>query len=247
MSSVFDVPRYDPHDVHGKPLGSDLPPSLWVCFAALLVGMVASGLVAVLASAAHAPHLALVTATEAVLWLPWLAVSVRRPLRQWARAVGVRRCSARLLVASAATGIFVQILAGYVLYVPLHYLDPNLFHELSRPSRELFGSRSDVVADVVLSFLAVVLAPAVEEVFFRGTIFRRLVTSPRVSASARPLLAVAGSSLVFALAHLELLQFPALLLVGSVLAVLYYRTNNLVASFVAHASFNLVAVISYFF
>jgi hypothetical protein len=104
---------------------------------------------------------------------------------------------------------------------------------------------------LVIAVLTVLGAPFFEELFFRGLVFKGLV---RLFAPRRPgvgpahLAALAAAVVVdgvlFGLAHGEWVQLAGLALFGMVLAVLAYRTGRLGMSMVAHASFNLVAVLS---
>jgi membrane protease YdiL (CAAX protease family) len=57
--------------------------------------------------------------------------------------------------------------------------------------------------------------------------------------------AVAGSSIVFGLAHFEALQLPALVAFGVVLGIMAVRTKRLGPSIFAHAGFNLVTMIAF--
>jgi membrane protease YdiL (CAAX protease family) len=56
--------------------------------------------------------------------------------------------------------------------------------------------------------------------------------------------AVVLDGLIFGLAHGELVQLAGLATFGAILAVISYRTGRLGMNMVAHASFNLVAVLS---
>jgi membrane protease YdiL (CAAX protease family) len=81
-------------------------------------------------------------------------------------------------------------------------------------------------------------APLVEELFFRGLLFRALLGRTPVPV------AVVVSSLLFALAHFEAVQFAGLAVFGVVLALLAWRTGRLMPGIGAHAAFNLAAVVS---
>src|SRR5207248_894152 len=80
--------------------------------------------------------------------------------------------------------------------------------------------------------------PIVEELFFRGLVLRSLLRRWGPTAS------VIGSAVVFGVVHLELLQLPALVVLGLVLGVLVVRTGRLGPSIWAHGAFNAVTVVS---
>ena len=89
---------------------------------------------------------------------------------------------------------------------------------------------------------AVILAPLVEELLFRGVLLRALLRK------FDPPVAVLVSALVFALVHYigdpHTLPFlPALAGLGAVLAVTAVRTGDLSASIFIHAGFNLTTTV----
>ena len=96
----------------------------------------------------------------------------------------------------------------------------------------LFAGGGHPVAILLLVVLAVVLAPLVEELIFRGCVYRFL-------KSKAPLLpAQILSGAVFAMLHANLLSFVPLLLVGVLLARIYEKSGNLWVAIWFHAFFN---------
>ncbi|MGH9007201.1 MAG: lysostaphin resistance A-like protein [Acidimicrobiales bacterium] len=105
----------------------------------------------------------------------------------------------------------------------------------------------------VIAILTVLGAPFFEELFFRGLLLRGLLgtfgaTGPRLREGRPRLLVVVPAILVdgllFGAAHGELEQLAGLAVFGCILAVVVLRTGRLGMSIVAHATFNLVAVIA---
>jgi membrane protease YdiL (CAAX protease family) len=80
---------------------------------------------------------------------------------------------------------------------------------------------------------AVVLVPPAEELLFRGLIY------PTIKQAGHPLLAIWGTSLLFAAIHFSLLALIPLLFVALMLTLLYEATDNLLAPIFAHALFNM--------
>jgi hypothetical protein len=139
----------------------------------------------------------------------------------------------------ALGGVPVGIVSQLVL-VPLVYLPFRTIidiDKLDEPAREL-ADKAHGFGFVALAVVLVVGAPIVEELFFRGLLMRSIAR--RFGDGW----ALAGSSFGFALAHLEGLQFPALLAVGVVFGVLARRAGRLGPAIFAHAAFNLVVVIA---
>ena len=87
---------------------------------------------------------------------------------------------------------------------------------------------------------AVVAAPFVEELVFRGFIFNAIVRY------APPAIAIVVSGAIFGLAHGDAHSLPAILPLaagGMVLGYFYYRTGSLAVTMIGHGTFNLVSVI----
>lgn len=100
---------------------------------------------------------------------------------------------------------------------------------------------SGVLGATPAQFLGVLLAGAViapicEEIFFRGYVF----TAVRRTGSVVG--AFVMSSVLFALAHLNLQAFIPILFIGFTFAYVYWRTKSLVPSMIAHAMNNALAL-----
>jgi membrane protease YdiL (CAAX protease family) len=137
-------------------------------------------------------------------------------------------------------------LASWLLLVPLVALAlrPIFGHpDVSKPVHDLVDQASGSKA-IVLVLVAVVCAPLVEELFFRGLLLRSL--ERRLGTGW----AVAISSVLFGLAHPQPLHAGAVVIVMAgltafavVLSMLAVRTGRLGAGIVAHAGFNAISLI----
>jgi len=114
--------------------------------------------------------------------------------------------------------------------------------EVSGPVKELVAEANGI-AVVVLILIAVVGAPLVEELFFRGLLLRS------IEKRLGPVWAIVGSSVFFGLAHPQDLGFKgqtmvmvALAAFAVALATLAVKTRRLGPSIVAHATFNLISL-----
>jgi membrane protease YdiL (CAAX protease family) len=97
---------------------------------------------------------------------------------------------------------------------------------------KLFQAGGDPLAIGLLVLFAVLLAPLVEELIFRGCIYRFFKSkTTRVSAQII-------SAVLFASVHANLLSFVPLVLVGILLARTYEKTGNILAPICFHAFFN---------
>jgi membrane protease YdiL (CAAX protease family) len=94
---------------------------------------------------------------------------------------------------------------------------------------------------------AVVIAPIHEELFFRGILFRSIRDRRGFGAGA------AASAIAFGLVHYmpapfvdSLLLMSVMVVTGFALAFFYERRGNIVASMIAHATFNTIGLVLIF-
>ena len=139
-------------------------------------------------------------------------------------------------VAYVGLGVASQLVID-LAYAPFH------LKSLSRPVTHLF-SAAHGPGFVLVALMTTLGAPFFEEWLFRGVLLRALVEGRRRTSRRAVALGVVGSAGLFALAHGEPLQFAGLFALGVVLGVVAYRTRRLAPSYIAHASFNAVALIA---
>lgn len=140
-------------------------------------------------------------------------------------------------------GVVLGVLTQYgaaLLYLPLVRWTSVTSQELEKPAREL-TDRAHGGGVFLLFVVVAVVAPIVEEIFFRGLILRSL--ERRMTTNW----AIVVSAALFGAAHLEPLQFPALFVFGLVAAVLATRSGRLGPGIWAHVAFNAVAVVNLVF
>lgn len=112
----------------------------------------------------------------------------------------------------------------------------NLFWSLEASQKQMINSISG--KSVFLTILLVgIMAPIVEELFFRGLIFKHLRKSFDVKV------ALGIQALLFSLIHFNLYQALPTFLVGILLGVCYIRYHNIVVPILIHAFFNSYAII----
>jgi CAAX protease family protein len=173
----------------------------------------------------------------AFVGLPWFAFW-RRGV-DWRRAVGwgMRPID---VPAGLAVGIATQALLLPLIYRPiLRFVDNQ---DLEEPARNLIAGATSPVGVAALVVLTVVGAPLAEEILFRGLLFRGIVD---MEAGRRfgVALAVIASSSIFAILHLQLLQFPGLFAIGAITALGLHRTGRLGTAIWIHAGFNATTVV----
>ena len=233
---------------------------MWLLYAVIgfVVGQVAAVIAAAIAAAVsgHSADLRTIS-TEAVppewyvvstllgLWVgligaPWLA-SRTQGTKNFVRDLGLRF---RLI---DLVGIPIGV-AGQFLVVLMYLPFQNHIKNFNGPTHRLTGGAHGA-GFLVIAIATVILAPAMEELFFRGLLFKGLV---RVFVPQRPagtgrvvavVAAVVVDGLLFGLAHGEWVQLAGLAAFGMVLATVSYRTGRLGMNMVAHASFNAWAIL----
>jgi membrane protease YdiL (CAAX protease family) len=226
-------------------------------FAGFIGGqLVSTGLVALVASLKHqASQLSVLASSSSPpswyiitsllgLWVGFLGAAFLAISYGGARRQRLGLAARPIDLVGVAVGVGAQIAIG-LLYLPFR---SHLKH-FDAPITKLTGS-SHGPSYAVIILLTVVGAPLVEEIFFRGVLFRGLVgLSSNVVRRGTKVAAIAGAvvadGLLFALAHGELIQLPGLALFGMVLAVTFWRTGRLGMCIAAHISFNALALWSY--
>jgi membrane protease YdiL (CAAX protease family) len=129
-------------------------------------------------------------------------------------------------------GVLAQLLVG-LMYLPFRHL---IHEDLDKTAQDL-AKHTSAGTFVVLVLMLAVIAPLVEELFFRGLLLR---------AFQRRLddrWAIGLSAVIFAAFHFEVVQFPALFLVGVLLGILAVRTGRLGPGIFVHIAFNAAVVV----
>lgn len=228
--------------------------------AGFLVGQVVSAILLIAAAAASGnlsdvsklaartvPPAWIVVCGLVGLWFGFLG-SVVWASRVWGtgnvrRDMGLRFERIDFVIGPAA-GLLGQFALLPLLYLPLEHVIPNLSNKLSQPAKHLTGGFPG--ADLaVIGVLTVLVVPFVEELVFRGLFLRgALKFFARTGRIVGPILSVVSTGIVFGLAHLEALETLGLAAFGMVLAYLAIRYRRLGPCILAHATFNLVAIVA---
>jgi membrane protease YdiL (CAAX protease family) len=177
------------------------------------------------------------------LLLLWLRA--RHPI--WTSVIGWPswRDVPKELVIGGALGLLVLVAAGITSNIVTGLLQETLSRPVSRP--EQVTSNLSAAGIAVFALYAVIVAPATEEFFFRGLLFRSIRDRYGVA------LGTIGSAIPFGLVHVVLgkpwpdvlaLQLT-MVVTGVGLALIHEWRGNLLANMAGHAAFNLVAVIAY--
>lgn len=116
-------------------------------------------------------------------------------------------------------------------------------------SNWLFDDTRALALTIFFVLGATVIAPTLEEVFFRGLLMRALGRAKRLTGKAATWVPIVGSSLIFGGLHANAMSMSALYVValttsaGVVLAVVAHRQGNLSRAIATHIVFNVTGVI----
>lgn len=98
------------------------------------------------------------------------------------------------------------------------------------------GPETPVWEWAALFVVIVLVAPAAEELFFRGYTYNALRTHWGAA------IALITSSVIFAVLHVVKILFPTILVTGIILTYVYQRTGALLTSIVAHMVLNAIVL-----
>ena len=174
-------------------------------------------------------------ALQVPLWLGLLGTPLlaRRYGLDWRHQIRWRMRVVDVLVGTGI-GLALQLVVVPLMYWPIFRIFGDL--DVEGPARELSELADTPLEVILLVVMTVLLAPLTEEVFFRGLLQGAL--RDRLG----PVWAVSIASVAFGITHFQLVQFPALVLVGVVNGLLVLRTGRLGPALWSHAAFNAITV-----
>lgn len=176
-----------------------------------------------------------------LVWLTWKA-------RDWRRLVGIAfgAKGARDAAVGFGLGALLYVVVGVVVAVPLLSIFRLLFGANVSPPEQIPGGLS-INAKLLTAFLALVLAPITEELFYRGIFYRSLRDRHGVLVGAVVSAVLFGASHVVDAPWRDVVFLQTLMVfTGAGLALIYERRANLVADIAAHVAFNVIGIVIIF-
>jgi len=161
----------------------------------------------------------------------------------WFFAIFLRRASLKdlgLRYYSIIKTIWYTFLSLLIIFFIsfLYVFVMNWLFGIEAPSskiEELIANRS--ISTNILLIVVAVVAPFCEEIYFRGFLYSAFKKSWGVNT------ALFLSSLLFALAHMEIYSFIPLVVIGWLLAYIFEKTKSLFPTIFLHAIYNLILIL----
>ena len=136
------------------------------------------------------------------------------------------------------------VVGGYVFYLGLGTLVILIFYELGigavgfepqQPVFEVFGR--NFFGILIASFIALIIAPFTEELFFRGFMLQT------ISKNISPAWGVILTTMIFAAVHFEFQSIMPLIILSLVLNILFIKTKSIWPGIIFHIMNNTIAFI----
>jgi uncharacterized protein len=153
-------------------------------------------------------------------------------------AIGLPRRPVADVASGLVAGVALIVAGSLALYLVRALVSLFIGHQPSVPQQVMSCVRGPALG--LLGPVVVLVAPFGEELFFRGFLYKGLRRRRSVA------IATLISSVAFGAVHVIPLLIPALVVVGTGLALVYERRQSILASMVAHATFNLLGFITIF-
>jgi membrane protease YdiL (CAAX protease family) len=151
------------------------------------------------------------------------------------RSIGFRRIDRRIIGVGIISGLIILVANMFIsmLLQPIIGTSPiqeEVYRLISKPGIQ-----------IAMLILSTVLAPFVEEVYFRGFSYQAFKKSWGTKT------AILLCSVFFSILHMDPWSIPHTFIVGVILTLVYEKTGNLNAAVIAHSMNNLLAVLIYLF
>jgi membrane protease YdiL (CAAX protease family) len=162
----------------------------------------------------------------------WVLFFLRERHVSWAWAFGFDQNAGRALILAAAVAFIVVPVAWFLQHLSGELMNLLRLKPVAQSSVQHLQTSISLPHQIYFGLMALVVAPIIEEVLFRGIIY------PTIKQAGFPRLALWGTSVVFGVIHGNVLSFLPLVFLAVVFTWLYERTNNLLAPIFTHALFN---------
>jgi membrane protease YdiL (CAAX protease family) len=126
---------------------------------------------------------------------------------------------------------------SFILFIPLLFLISFIIQNILPEYKQqeiVLNFKSNLLKDKALLLHVLIIAPVVEEIIFRGYIYRILKTKIPI------IFAIIISSTLFSLIHYNVLSFILLFVLSIFLTYIYERNGSIMCPIIIHSLFNLM-------
>ena len=141
-----------------------------------------------------------------------------------------------LLLSLSTCGLFL-LLSGLYTYSPLREWTLDFFQGKEQQDMVTHLAQGGMDLKITIAVCAVIFAPLVEEVIFRGYLYPVFKKFLGWESS------LVFTSILFGLLHVDIVAFLPLSIFGALLAIVYERTKTLWAPILAHFLMNLLTIV----
>jgi membrane protease YdiL (CAAX protease family) len=166
---------------------------------------------------------------------------LRKHQTRWKEAFGFTNNWKRALLLGVITAILFLPMGWALQIGSAKLMEQFNLQPTEQQAVQTLGAAESWLDHAVLAVFVIALAPAAEEILFRGILY------PVVKQSGYPRLALWGVSIFFAAVHCNVATFVPLFALALLLTLLYEKTNNLLTTITAHALFNGLNLALYYF
>jgi membrane protease YdiL (CAAX protease family) len=130
-----------------------------------------------------------------------------------------------------------ESVVSFILFIPLLFLISFIIQNILPEYKQqeiVLNFKSNLLKDKALLLHVLIIAPVVEEIIFRGYIYRILKTKIPI------IFAIIISSTLFSLIHYNVLSFILLFVLSIFLTYIYERNGSIMCPIIIHSLFNLM-------
>lgn len=134
--------------------------------------------------------------------------------------------------------IVIVLLVRLVITMPFDR--PSIFFNSFLNSKlRLIGISTTRQINVYFDISSILFSPIVQEIFFSGLILKQFLKQ------YSPIKAILLSSLLFSLYHVDIENFLFLFALGVLLGTLYYKSNSILITTIAHIIWNMINIFNW--
>ena len=126
---------------------------------------------------------------------------------------------------------------SFILFIPLLFLISFIIQNILPEYKQqeiVLNFKSNLLKDKTILLQVLIIAPVVEEIIFRGYIYRILKTKVPI------MFAIIISSILFSFIHYNVLSFILLFVLSIFLTYIYERNGSIMCPIIIHSLFNLI-------